>query len=175
MSTPAQYDIIINDYSSQFPGILNDFMSAFKNHMKNPGDSEITAVYTTKSGNMDKIVANMFVTNNGIQTDINTIYTALSGTGGLNSKISSKKSNITLMQQKLADFIGSGNSSSTLIDNTIDRYKFQYMSNVLLILGIFLILWMLFKIFRNTGASTSTSTNMTAASTNTVIPLQTQR
>ena len=49
------------------------------------------------------------------------------------------------------------------------------MSNVLLILGIFLILWMLFKIFRNTGASTSTSTNMTAASTNTVIPLQTQR
>ena len=117
----------------------------------------------------------MFVTNNGIQTDINTINTALSGTGGLNSKISSKKSNITLMQQKLADFIGSGNSSSTLIDNTIDRYKFQYMSNVLLILGIFLILWMLFKIFRNTGASTSTSTNMTAASTNTVIPLQTQR
>ena len=45
MTTPTDFSNNIQTYSTKFPGILDNFIQAFKNHIKSPSDTATTSIY----------------------------------------------------------------------------------------------------------------------------------
>ena len=145
MTTPTDFSNNIHTYSTRFPGILDDFIQAFKNHLKSPADTSTTSIYGTAESNLQSIISDLFITTNNIQQQINGKNTVLST---LDKNINDEISKQTTLNEKLTQIEGNTNGSAEMIDNTLETYKSQYTSNILIIIGIFLTLWLLFTIFK---------------------------
>jgi hypothetical protein len=145
MTTPTDFSNNIHTYSTKFPGILDNFIQAFKNHLKSPADTATTSIYGTAESNLQGIISDLFITTNNIQVQINTKNTVLST---LDNNIDGEISKQTTLNEKLTQIEGNNNGAAEMIDNTLETYKSQYTSNILIILGIFLTLWLLFTIFK---------------------------
>ena len=145
MTTPTDFSNNIHTYSTKFPGILDNFIQAFKNHLKSPADTATTSIYGASESNLHGIISDLFVTTNNIQNQINGKNTILST---LATKIDGEIDKQTTLNEKLKQTEGNNNGAAEMIDNTLETYKSQYTSNILIILGIFLTLWLLFTIFK---------------------------
>ena len=150
MTTPTDFSNNIHTYSTRFPGILDDFIQAFKNHLKSPADTSTTSIYGTAESNLQSIISDLFITTNNIQQQINGKNTVLST---LDKNINDEISKQTTLNEKLTQIEGNNNGAAEMIDNTLETYKSQYTSNILIILGIFLTLWVLFTIFKKQNVS----------------------
>ena len=145
MTTPTDFSNNIHTYSTKFPGILDNFIQAFKNHLKSPLDTATTSIYGTAESNLHSIISDLFITTNNIQNQINDKNTILSR---LANQIDDEIIKQTTLNEKLKQIEGNNNGAAEMIDNTLETYKSQYTSNILIILGIFLTLWLLFTIFK---------------------------
>lgn len=145
MTTPTDFSNNIHTYSTRFPGILDNFIQAFKNHLKSPADTATTSIYGTAESNLHSIISDLFITTNNIQQQINGKNTILST---LDKNITDEITKQTTLNEKLTQIEGNNNGAAEMIDNTLETYKSQYTSNILIILGIFLTLWVLFTIFK---------------------------
>ena len=145
MTTPTDFSNNIHTYSTKFPGILDNFIQAFKNHLKNPADIATTSIYGASESNLHGIISDLFVTTNNIQNQINGKNTILST---LAKQIDDEILKQTTLNEKLKQIEGNNNGAAEMVDNTLETYKSQYTSNILIILGIFLTLWLLFTIFK---------------------------
>jgi len=145
MTTPTIFSDNIHTYSIQFPGILDNFIQAFKNHLKSPTDTATSSIYGTSETNLHNIISDLFVTTNNIQQKINSNNTFLSK---LDALITGEITNQVNLNKKLNQIVGNNNGAAEMIDNTIETYKTQYTSNILIIIGNLLILWVLFTVFK---------------------------
>ena len=145
MTTPTDFSNNIHTYSTKFPGILDNFIQAFKNHLKSPADTATTSIYGTSESNLHGIISDLFITTNNIQNQINDKNTILST---LATQIDGAIIKQTILNEKLKQIEGNNNGAAEMMDNTLETYKSQYTSNILIILGIFLTLWLLFTIFK---------------------------
>ena len=144
MSSPAIFYEKIDTLSKQFSSSLDAFASSYMNYSKNPEYNEYAQIYANNKGNIQSLNAELFVTTNDLQTNIDNLINVISN---LNSKITVEKAKHTQLQTTLAQLEGRGNSSSVLIDNSKELYNVQYISNITIVLGIFFTLWLLFYIF----------------------------
>ena len=145
MTSPTDFSNNIHTYSTKFPGILDNFIQAFKNHLKSPSDTATTSIYGASESNLHGIISDLFITTNNIQNKINDKNTILST---LARQIDDELVKQTTLNEKFAQIAGNNNGAAEMIDNTLETYKSQYTSNILIILGIFLTLWLLFTIFK---------------------------
>jgi len=145
MTTPTDFSNNIHTYSTQFPGILDNFIQAFKNHLKSPTDTSTSSIYGTSETNLHNIISDLFVTTNNIQQKINSNNIILST---LDKRINVEIDKQTILKEKLRQIEGNNNGAAEMIDNTLETYKSQYTSNILIIVGIFLTLWLLFTVFK---------------------------
>lgn len=143
-SSPAIFYEKIDTLSNQFSSSLDAFASSYMNYSKNPEYNEYAQIYANNKGNIQSLNAELFVTTNDLQSNIDNLINVISN---LNSKITVEKTKHTQLQTTLAQLEGRGNSSSVLIDNSKELYKVQYISNITIVLGIFFTLWLLFYIF----------------------------
>jgi hypothetical protein len=88
--------------------------------------------------------ADVFVATNDIQRNIDTLNSLITD---LNAKISTEKTNNTTLKSQLSQLTSSSNGADSLIGESSELYKMQWLSNVTLFIGIFLILITLFKVF----------------------------
>ena len=142
--SPAFFYEKIDTISNQFTSTLDAFASSYMNYSKNPEYNEYAQIYANNKGNIQSLNAELFVTTNDLQSNIDNLINVISN---LNSKITVEKTKHTQLQTTLAQLEGRGNSSSVLIDNSKELYKVQYISNITIVLGIFFTLWLLFYIF----------------------------
>ena len=154
MTTPTDFSNNIHTYSTRFPGILDNFIQAFKNHLKSPIDTATTSIYGTAESNLQSIISDLFITTNNIQQQINGKNTILST---LDKNINDEIAKQTKLNEKLTQIEGNNNGAAEMIDNTLETYKSQYTSNILIILGIFLTLWVLFTIFKKQNVNLATT------------------
>ena len=154
MTTPTDFSNNIHTYSTRFPGILDNFIQAFKNHLKSPIDTATTSIYGTAESNLHSIISDLFITTNNIQQQINGKNTILST---LDKNINDEIAKQTKLNEKLTQIEGNNNGAAEMIDNTLETYKSQYTSNILIILGIFLTLWVLFTIFKKQNVNLATT------------------
>ena len=70
----------------------------------------------------------------------------------LNSDIIVENTRKNKLNDNLKQILGTKNGAAEMFDNTSDTYKTQYVSNIMIIIGVFLLLWMLFKVFKTPTA-----------------------
>jgi len=139
------FEETVNTYSQQFSSILDDFKKAYVLHNMSPDNNEYQNNYNNKKGQLDSIFSKLFVTTNNIQTEIEKLNKEI---GIIDKKIQSEKAMNQKLTKGMSQIITSDNGSSKLIDETTDMYKIQYISNIMIIVGIFLLLTMMFVIFK---------------------------
>lgn len=144
MESPDQILDKLNAYKSKFYSALDDFSNSYVNYKLYPGYSENENIYANNKAILESLQADVFVATNDIQRNIDTLNTLITD---LNSKISTEKTNNTTLKSQLSQLTSSSNGADSLIGESSELYKMQWLSNVTLFIGIFLILTTLFKVF----------------------------
>jgi hypothetical protein len=144
MESPDQILDKLNAYKSKFYSALDDFSNSYVNYKLYPGYSENENIYANNKAILESLQADVFVATNDIQRNIDTLNTLITD---LNTKISTEKTNNTTLKSQLSQLTSSSNGADSLIGESSELYKMQWLSNVTLFIGIFLILITLFKVF----------------------------
>ena len=147
--TPTDFSNNITLFTAQFPTVLDNFIAAYGNHLKNPNDNQDNSVYSSTEGILSSLISNVFVAKNDIQNAINSYNEAIVK---LNSDIIVENTRKNKLNNNLKQILGTKNGAAEMFDNTSDTYKTQYVSNIMIIIGVFLLLWMLFKVFKTPTA-----------------------
>lgn len=144
MERPDQILDKLNAYTSKFYSSLDDFSNSYINYKLYPGYSENENIYANNKAILESLQADVFVATNDVQRNIDTLNDLIAD---LNTKIATEKTkNITLKSQ-LSQLTSSSNGADSLIGESSELYKMQWLSNVTLFLGNFFILIILFKVF----------------------------
>jgi peptidoglycan hydrolase CwlO-like protein len=144
MESPDQILDKLNAYKSKFYSALDDFSNSYVNYKLYPGYSENENIYANNKAILESLQADVFVATNDIQRNIDTLNSLITD---LNAKISTEKTNNTTLKSQLSQLTSSSNGADSLIGESSELYKMQWLSNVTLFIGIFLILTTLFKVF----------------------------
>jgi hypothetical protein len=144
MESPDQILDKLNAYKSKFYSALDDFSNSYVNYKLYPGYSENENIYANNKAILESLQADVFVATNDIQRNIDMLNSLITD---LNAKISTEKTNNTTLKSQLSQLTSSSNGADSLIGESSELYKMQWLSNVTLFIGIFLILTTLFKVF----------------------------
>ena len=148
MSRTEQFIETLHTYSQQFSGILDDFTKAYVLHYTNPNNQEYENDYNSKKHQLDSINSKLFVTTNDIQSAIDKLNKEIEI---LDKQLVSEKAlNIKLMKT-LKQTITNNDGSKEMIDETTEIYKIQYISNIMIVIGIVTLVMMLFYIFKKSS------------------------
>jgi peptidoglycan hydrolase CwlO-like protein len=145
MESPDQILDKLNAYTSKFYSALDDFSNSYKNYKLYPGYSENENIYANNKAILESLQADVFVATNDVQRNIDTLNDLITD---LNSKISTEKNKNTTLQSQLSQLMSNSNGAESLIGESSELYKMQWLSNVTLFIGIFLVLITLFKVFK---------------------------
>jgi peptidoglycan hydrolase CwlO-like protein len=145
MESPDQILDKLNAYTSKFYSALDDFSNSYINYKLYPGYSENENIYANNKAILESLQADVFVATNDVQRNIDTLNGLITD---LNSKISAEKNKNATLKSQLSQLMSSSNGANSLIGESSELYKMQWMSNITLFIGIFLVLITLFKVFK---------------------------
>ena len=145
MESPDQIFDKLNAYTSKFYSALDDFSDSYINYKLYPGYSENQNIYANNKAILESLQADVFVATNDVQRNIDTLNGLITD---LNAKINTEKSKNTTLKSQLSQLTSTSNGADSLIGESSELYKMQWMSNVTLFIGIFLVLITLFKVFK---------------------------
>jgi len=144
MESPDQILDKLNAYTSKFYSALDDFSDSYINYKLYPGYSENQNIYANNKAILESLQADVFVATNDVQRNIDTLNGLITD---LNAKINIEKTKNTTLKFQLSQLMSSSNGADLLIGEASELYKMQWLFNVTLFIGIFLVLITLFKVF----------------------------
>jgi len=144
MESPDQIFDKLNAYTSKFYSALDDFSDSYVNYKLYPGYSENENIYANNKAILESLQADVFVATNDVQRNIDTLNSLITD---LNAKISTEKTKNATLKSQLSQLMSSSNGADSLIGESSELYRMQWLSNVTLFIGIFLVLITLFKVF----------------------------
>ena len=133
---------LIQTFESKQPGLIEQFVLFHKDTTYN----EYQQGYMTSKQNLDDQNAEMYSTVNELHNNITSLHKDI---GVKNNQIGVSMSANNASAVALNNLDGINNSSQVLIDNSKELYKDQYINNVTKVLGIFIIIYLFFKVFSN--------------------------
>ena len=147
MSSPTDYNSKIETLKQQFYPILTEYKLAFVNTNKYPDVGEYQTIYASSKTNFDTVLSEMFSVKIGIENDLVTLKDKLLNLG---NKINYEKSLNTKLNKQYGQLSGDNNGSDVMLDDSKQLYQTQYVANVTLFIGIFLLTAVLYKVFKQT-------------------------
>ena len=144
---------LIQTFESKQPGLIEQFIHAFVLFNKDNTYNEYQQLYTTSKKNLDDQNAEMFDTANILRNNINKLHNEIAIK---NNQIGLSTNANNATAKALTNLDSTNNSSQILIDNSKEIYKEQYINNVTKVLGIFIIIYLFFKIFSNSQTNLKT-------------------
>ena len=147
MESPDQIIDKLNAYTSKFYSALDDFSNSYINYKLYPGYSENENIYANNKAILESLKADVFVVTNDVQKNIETLNGLIAD---LNSKLSIEKTKNEELKNQLTQLTSGSNGTDLLIGESSELYKMQWMYNITLFIGIFLVLITLFKVFSST-------------------------
>jgi len=136
----------IETYREQFYAALGDYKNAYILHKKNPNNNEYERLYTMSSAQVDSIDKNVFILSIKMDNDLEKLNSYVSE---MDKNIKQKKEINNDLKSKLLHIEGNGNGSIIMNENSKELYKYQYVANWIVFLGIFLISYSLYNVFKN--------------------------
>jgi hypothetical protein len=147
MASPTDYNSKIQTLKDQFYPILSDYKQAFINTNKYPDLSEYQQIYSSSKANLDTVLTGIFSTKTSIENDLETVKDNLLVLG---EKITYEKSLNTKLNKQYGQLSGDNNGSDIMLDDSKKLYQTQYVANVTLFIGIFLLTGVIYKVFKQT-------------------------
>jgi hypothetical protein len=136
----------IETYREQFYAALGDYKNAYILHKKNPNNNEYERLYTISSAQVDSIDKNVFIFSIKMDKDLEKLNSYVSE---MDKNIKQKKEINNDLKSKLLHIEGNGNGAIIMNENSKELYKYQYVANWTVFLGIFLISYSLYHVFKN--------------------------
>jgi hypothetical protein len=147
MASPIDYSSKIQTLKDQFYPILTDYKQAFVNTNKYPDVGEYQTIYASAKSNLDTVLTSIFSTRTSIETNLVTLKDKLLD---LDKKITYEKSLNTTLNKQYGQLSGNNNGSDVMLDDSKNLYQTQYVANVTLFIGIFLLTGVIYKVFKQT-------------------------
>jgi len=147
MANPIDYSSKIQTLKDQFYPILTDYKQAFVNTNKYPDVDEYQTIYASSKTNLDSALTGIFSTRTSIETNLVTLKNKLLD---LDKKITYEKNLNTKLNKQYGQLSGNSNSSDVMLDDSKNLYQTQYVANVTLFIGIFLLTGVMYKVFKQT-------------------------
>jgi peptidoglycan hydrolase CwlO-like protein len=147
MASPTDYNSKIQTLKEQFYPILTDYKQAFVNSNKYPDVGEYQSIYASTKSNLDTVLSGIFSVKTGIENDLETLRDKLLD---LEKKITYEKSLNTKLTKQYGQLTGDNNGSDVMLDDSKNLYQTQYVANVTLFIGIFLLTSAIYKVFKQT-------------------------
>lgn len=147
MASPTDYNSKIQTLKDQFSPVLSDYKQAYVNTNKYPDLNEYQQIYASSKANLDTVLTGIFSVKTSIENDLETLKDKLLD---LDKKITYEKSLNTKLVKQYGQLSGDNNGSDILLDDSKNLYQTQYVSNVTLFIGIFLLTGAVYKVFKQT-------------------------
>ena len=147
MGTPIDYDSKIQTLKDQFSPILTDYKLAYVNTNKYPDVDEYTNIYASSKTNLDTVLSGIFSVYTDVENDLETLKDKLLDLG---KKVTYEKSLNTKLVKQYGQLSGDNNGSDVMLDDSKNLYQTQYVANITLFIGIFLLTGVIYKVFKQT-------------------------
>jgi hypothetical protein len=147
MASPTDYNSKIQTLKDQFTPILSDYKQAFVNTSVYPDVNEYQTIYASAKSNLDTVLTGIFSVKTGIENDLVTLKNKLLD---LDKKITYEKSLNTKLIKQYGQLSGDNNGSDVMLEDSKNLYQKQYVANVTLFIGIFLLTGVMYKVFKQT-------------------------
>jgi len=135
---------LIKKYKDTQSGLIEDFNNSFVLFFSNSEYNEYRQLYATSKKNLDDQNASMYDTINKLHNNIAKLHKDIA-VKNTQIGVSTTANNATA--KALTNLDSTNNSSQVLIDNSKEMYKDQYINNITKVLGIFIIIYLFFKVF----------------------------
>ena len=147
MANPIDYSSKIQTLKDQFTPILSDYKKAYVNTSVYPDVNEYQQIYASSKTNLDTVLTGIFSVRTSIENDLVTLKDKLLD---LDKKITYEKSLNTKLMKQYGQLSGDNNGSDVMLDDSKNLYQTQYVANVTLFIGIFLLTCVIYKVFKQT-------------------------
>jgi hypothetical protein len=107
-------------------------------------DQVFENIYANNKAILESLQADVFIKTNDVQQNINTLNSLIAD---LNAKLSPEKTKNTNLKAQLSQLTSSSSGADLLIGETSEMYKIQWLSNITMFIGFFLVLITLFKVY----------------------------
>jgi hypothetical protein len=134
----------LNTNSQKFNAALDDLSNSYLNYKMYPDYSEYQQIYANNQGIISSLQADVFISTNDVQKNIDNLNKLIAD---LNKKIKVEKTKQTTLQSELKNVTSDSNGSGLLSIQSRTLYFDKYVSNISLIVGIFLLFYALFKVY----------------------------
>jgi hypothetical protein len=147
MANPADYETRIQTLKEQFPSVLSDYKQSYVNVNKYPDLNEYQQIYASSKTNLNTVLSGIFSVKTDITSQLEVLKDKLTD---LEKKITYEKSFNTKLNTKYRQLTGDNNGSDIMLDDSKNLYQKQYVANITLFIGIFLLTGVVYKMFKVT-------------------------
>jgi hypothetical protein len=140
-------DVILSKLETitqKFDSSLDDLSESYLNYKMYPEYNEYGRMYSNTSGIIDSLQADVFVSTNDVQKNIDNLNKLISD---LNKKIAAEKIKQTKLKAELVNINSQANGSGLLTIQSKTLYFDNYVYNITLIVGILILFYSLFKVY----------------------------
>jgi len=130
--------------TQKFDSSLDDLSESYLNYKMYPEYNEYGRMYSNTSGIIDSLQADVFVSTNDVQKNIDNLNKLISD---LNKKIAAEKIKQTKLKAELVNINSQANGSGLLTIQSKTLYFDNYVYNITLIVGILILFYSLFKVY----------------------------
>jgi hypothetical protein len=145
MSQTQQFTDTLSGYANQFPHILSDYKQAYINASGAPDNQGYSNTYDYAKQNIRLANSQLFMLQSKVQLETDTLNDEVVN---LDSKIDTAKELQAKLKKELADILAGDSGADILNSEMTELYTTQYISNVSMILGILVLGYSLFSIYR---------------------------
>ena len=145
-----KYQDKLNTATEQFNSVLDDFKKYYIFSNKNPEVDEYQNYYLENKSQLQNLNKDVFLISNDIESDIKKLNYIVTR---LNAKLSGEKELTDELKKLLKNLKESDNGASIMLEDTTSIYNKKYIKNSELLLGIFVILYSLFVLFKKKSNS----------------------
>jgi len=140
----ANFSEQLEALNSQFNSLLEDYANYYTLYQINPENAENENSYLQVSSNIQSINSEVLKISSNIETALNNL---LENANNLSSQIEEEKSLQMQLKQNLGLIQPNSHTSNMLINDYKENYKEQYIKNITTFIGIFLSVYIIFKVY----------------------------
>ena len=145
MSLTQQFTNTLSGYANQFPHILSDYKQAYINASGDPDNQGYSNTYQYAKQNISLANSQLFMLQSKVQLETDNLNAQVVN---LDNKIDTAKALNVQLTKKLADILAGDSGADILNSEMTELYTTQYISNVSMIVGILVLSYSLFSIYR---------------------------
>jgi hypothetical protein len=154
MTTYTDYNSTIQTLKGQFLSVLSEYKQSYVNATLYPDLNEYQQIYESSKANLNTVLTGIFSVKVDLTNDLEALKNKLMD---LDKKITYEKSINSKLNSTYSQVVGNTNGSDVMLDDSKNLYHTQYVANVTLFIGIFLLTSVIYKVFKTPANSIVTN------------------